>query len=53
MTAILRVYKNCLYVESIKSDTNKLIYKRFTDIQNQLLVTKEERGWRSKLGGWD
>ena len=33
-----------LYVESKKNDTNELIYKRLTDIENKPMVTKGERG---------
>ena len=39
-----------------KSDTNELIYKtnRPTDIENKLMVTKGERGWRrDKIGVGD
>ena len=39
-----------------KNSTNELIYKnknRVTDGENKLMVTREERGGRDKLGGWD
>ena len=44
-----------LYVESKKNDTNEVIYKTETDsdIENKLMVTKEERGRRGKLRVWD
>ena len=42
--------------DTTKNDTNEFIYKRnrLTDIENNLMVTKRERGWgRDKLGVWD
>ena len=33
-----------------KNDTNELIYKIETDLENVLIVT---RGGRDRLGGWD
>ena len=50
----------CISVESKtnkqqkKRDTNEFIYKtkRFTDIQNKLMITKGERA-RNKLRGWN
>ena len=35
-----------------KNDTNKLIYKTETDIENKFIVTKG-KGRRDKLGVWD
>ena len=42
----------CLYVESKKNDTNELIYKTETDIENKPMATKGERE-RNKLGTQD
>ena len=46
-----------LYVESKKTDTNKLIYKIEidSDIENKLMVSKGDsgKGLGDKLGGWD
>ena len=39
-----------------KNSTNELIYKnknRVTDGENKLMVTREDRGGRDKLGDWD
>ena len=44
------------YKWNLKYDTNKHLQNRnqLTDIENKLMVTKEERGWeRDKLGVWD
>ena len=37
------------------NDTNELIYERetYSDIENKLMVTKEETGGREKLGFGD
>ena len=36
---------------NLKYDTKELIYKTETGAENQLMVTKKERGWgRDKLG---
>ena len=43
------------YQNSHLNDTNELIYKinRLKDIENTLMITKAEGGWRDKLGIWD
>ena len=43
----------CLFVESLKNDTNEPVYKTEIDwkIENKPLVTKGERG--NKLGVWE
>ena len=35
---------------NVKNDTNELIYKTETDIENKLMVSTGERGERDKLG---
>ena len=46
-----------LYVESKTKERYKWTYfqnrNRPTDIENKLMVTKEERAGRGKLRGWD
>ena len=44
---------------NLRNDTTGLIYKNrqqthgLTDVENKLMVTKEELGGRDKLGVWD
>ena len=45
------------YMWNLKYDAKRTYLRnrnRFTDIENKLMVTKEERGWgRDNLGIWD
>ena len=40
------------YMWNLKNDTNELIYKTETDLENKLMVTKGERLGEDKLGVW-
>ena len=51
-----QILYNIIYTWNLKSNTNECPFKTETDsdIENKLVVTKEEMEWgRHKLGIWD